>query len=236
MTNVLLNDERKRFVQEIKDKVRQSQYNALKSVNVELINLYWKIGKLINSKQQNWGKSIVEALSKELQNEFPGIKGFSVSNLWNMFKFYREYSGNEKLQPLVGEISWTKHILIMEKCKDSQMREFYILSTKKFGWTKNILIHKIESQSYERFLINQTNYDKTLSPEVKKRAILAVKDEYIFDFLDLGDDYSERQLEIGLIKNIRKFLLEMGQFTFVGNQKYILHLVKVLLKHYLVIK
>ncbi|KZX10134.1 hypothetical protein MBCUR_18690 [Methanobrevibacter curvatus] len=125
-----------------------------------------------------------------------------------MLKFYREYKDNEKLQPLVGEISWTKHILIMQKCKDSQMREFYILATKKFGWTKSVLIHQIESQAYERFLINQTNYDKTLSPEIKNQAKLAVKDEYIFDFLDLGEDYSERQLELGLIKNIRSFYLK----------------------------
>ncbi|MDR0911970.1 MAG: PDDEXK nuclease domain-containing protein [Methanobrevibacter sp.] len=190
----------------------------LKSVNVELINLYWEIGMAINSKA-SWGKSIVVKLSKELQNEFPGIKGFSVSNIWNMVKFYKTYNGDEKLQPLVGEISWTKHVLIMEKCKDSQMREFYILATKKFGWSKNVLIHQIETNAYERFLINQTNYDETISNEIKNRASIAVKDEYIFDFLDLSENYSEKEMEFELVKNIRKFLLEMGsQFTFIGNQ------------------
>ncbi|MCL2116514.1 MAG: PDDEXK nuclease domain-containing protein [Methanobrevibacter sp.] len=93
------------------------------------------------------------------------------------------------------------------------------LATKKFGWTKNVLVNQIETQAYERFLVNQTNYDKTLSDEFKQRAILAVKDEYIFDFLDLGEDYSERQMEIELVKNIRRFLLEMGSnFTFIANQ------------------
>ncbi|KZX10140.1 PDDEXK nuclease domain-containing protein [Methanobrevibacter curvatus] len=219
MNDIILNNAQKEFIKDIKEKIRQSQYTTLKTVNKELIILYWNIGKSIVSADQNWGKFIVKSLSLELQNEFPGIKGFSERNLWYMVKFYKEYHDNEKLLPLIGEISWTKHILIMQKCKDSQMREFYILATKKFGWTKNVLIHQIESQAYERFLINQTNYDKTLSSEVRKRAILAVKDEYIFDFLDLGEDYCERQLETELVKNIRKFLLEMGShFTFMGNQ------------------
>ncbi|MDR2966836.1 MAG: DUF1016 N-terminal domain-containing protein [Methanobacteriaceae archaeon] len=142
MSDITLNNEQKEFIKDIKEKIRESQYNALKSVNRELINLYWEMGKIIHSKQkENWGKSIVKTLSEELQKEFPGIKGFSVSNLWNMSQFYNEYNSHEKLEPLVREISWTKNIVIMKKCKDSQMREFYILATKKFGWTKNILIH-----------------------------------------------------------------------------------------------
>lgn len=220
MGKISLNNEQIEFIQDIKDKVRQSQYDALKAVNVELINLYWEIGKSIYFKQlKNWGKSIVKTLSYELQAEFPGIKGFSISNLWNMAQFYKEYHDDEKLEPLVREISWTKNILIMKKCKDSQMRQYYILATKKFGWTKNVLVHQIETNAYERFLINDTNFNKTLSPEIKKQAILAVKDEYFFDFLNLGEDYAERELEGELVKNIRTFLIEMGgQFTFVGNQ------------------
>ena len=217
---MLMKKEEIEIINKIKERVRKSQYNALKAVNIELINLYWEIGKSltsINTKKSQL--SLISSLSEELQKEFPGIKGFSVSNLKYMARFYKEYNDNEKPQPLVGEISWTKHIVIMQKCKDLQMREFYILATKKFGWTKNVLIHQIESQAYERFLINQTNYDKTLPPKIKKQAKLSVKDEYVFDFLDLGEDYSERQMESELIKNIRKFLLEMGsQFTFVGNQ------------------
>ncbi|MCL2116516.1 MAG: DUF1016 N-terminal domain-containing protein [Methanobrevibacter sp.] len=128
MSDLFLNNEQKGFIKDIKEKIRQSQYNALKSVNIELINLYWEIGKSIYSKQkENWGKSIVKTLSEELQKEFPGIKGFSVSNLWYMSQFYGEYNNNAKLEPLVREISWTKNIVIMKKCKDSQMREYYIL-------------------------------------------------------------------------------------------------------------
>ena len=122
------------FLVEIKDRIRKSQYEIAKTVNSEIIQLYWDIGRNITEKQQTlgWGKSIVETLSDDLQKEFPGMIGFGKSNLWSMAQFYAEYQGNEILQPLVGEISWSKHLVIMAKCKDLQERQFYILATKKF--------------------------------------------------------------------------------------------------------
>lgn len=111
------------------------------------------------------------------------------------------------------------NLLIFEKCKDNLEREFYVKLTKKYGWTKNILIHQIESGSYEQFVLNQTNFTKALEEKYRHQAKLAVKDSYSFDFLELGKEYDERQLELGLINNIRSFLLEMGgDFTFIGNQ------------------
>ncbi len=128
-----MEDIQKDFIINVIGKVRQAQYEALKAVNVHLINLYWEIGKSISEKQtESWGKSIVANLSKELQKEFPGVSGFSVTNLWLMAQFYSEYYAIENLQPLVGEISWTKHLVILSKCKNSQERQFYILATKKF--------------------------------------------------------------------------------------------------------
>lgn len=208
------------FIAEIKLKVRQAQYEALKAVNLQLINLYWEIGKAIAEKQnESWGKAIVPTLSSELQREFPGIGGFSVGNLWLMAQFYSEYKADENLVPLVREISWSKHITILKKCKDNLERKFYTLATKKFGWTKNVLIHQIENKTYEKYLLNQTNFEDTLPDSVKNQAVLAVKDEYTFDFLELSAQHSENELENALIQNIRNFLLEMGhQFTFLGNQ------------------
>lgn len=209
------------FVEQVKEKVYQAQYQALKSVNKELIRLYWEIGQAIVDKQgeHGWGKSVVENLAEELQKEFPGVKGFSVQNLWYMRQFYSEYQGKEKLQPLVGEISWSKHIVIIGKCKDDQEREFYIKMTKKYGWSKSVLTHQVDGKSYERFLMNQTNFDQSLAEKYKHQAKLAVKDSYSFDFLEMSEEYSEREMELGLIKNIRKFLLEMGgDFSFIGNQ------------------
>lgn len=136
-----------------------------------------------------------------------------------MRSFYLEYKDNIKLQPLVADIGWSHNIIVMEKCKDDLEREFYIRMTKKYGWTKNILIHQIEGGAYKRYLVNQTNFDKALAKKYRPQAKLAVRDSYNFDFLELGRQYDERELELGLIKNIRSFLLEMGgDFSFIGNQ------------------
>lgn len=120
MENNLINAEYDNFIVEIKNKIRKSQYEAMKAVNTTLINLYWGIGEEIYNQQQEkgWGKSIVEVLSKEIQKEFPEVKGFSASNLWRMRSFYLTYKDIENLAPLVREISWTKNIAIAEKCKD----------------------------------------------------------------------------------------------------------------------
>lgn len=212
------------FIKEVKDKIYKSQYEALKVLNTALIELYWDIGEEIfnQQKEKDWGKSIVEILAKELQNEFPGIKGFSAGNLWRMKNFYISYVDDTTLAPLVREISWTKNIVIMEKCKDKLEREFYIKMTKRFGWTKNVLINNIENKAYEKYLLNQTNFDKTIPEKYKQQAKLAIKDEYTFDFLEMGIEHSEQELEIGLINNIRAFLSEMGgTFTFIGNQYHI---------------
>ena len=206
------------FLSEIKQKIATSQYAALKAVNKELIELYLYIGqKLVET--QEWGKSIVETLANDLQKAYPGMKGFSSANLWRMRNFYLHYKDNEKLAPLVREISWTKNILILEKCKDDLEREFYIKMTKKFGWSKNVLIHQIEGKAYESFLLNQTSFDKNVPEKYKNQAKLAVKDEYTFGFLELDQKHSEKQLEDALVGRISRFLLEMGDgFCFVGKQ------------------
>lgn len=219
--NIQDNREFKDFVKEIKNRILSSQYEALKKVNRELITLYWDIGKDIVSKQEayGWGKSVVKNLSQELQKEFVGMRGFSERNLWNMRNFYIEYNDNQKLQSMTAEIGWTHNITIFQKCKDNLERQFYILSTKKFGWTYRVLEHQIDNNSYEKYLLNQTNFDKTLPEKYRHQAKLAVKDEYNFDFLELSADHSEYELEIGLINSIREFLAQMGtDFAFIGNQ------------------
>jgi predicted nuclease of restriction endonuclease-like (RecB) superfamily len=209
------------FLAEIKERIRQSQYDALKAVNKELIKLYWDIGKMIVEKQKKygWGKSIVENLARDLQKEFPGMRGLSSRNLWYMRDFYLTYKDKPKLQPLVAEISWTHNIIIMERCKDDLEREFYIRMSRKFGWSKNVLIHHIENKTYEKTLSGQTSFEKTLPEKLKHQAKLAVKDEYTFDFLELTEEHSEMELERAIIAKINKFLIEMnGMFAFIGNQ------------------
>ncbi|HOE82101.1 MAG TPA: PDDEXK nuclease domain-containing protein [Myxococcota bacterium] len=210
-----------RLLSEIKERIRCAQYQALKAVNKELIGLYWDIGRMIVERQdvEGWGKAVVEQLAADLQKEFPGVGGFSASNLWRMKAFFEAYTGHEKLAPLVREIGWSHNLVIMERCKDPLEREFYLRMTRKFGWSKNVLIHQIDNQSYEKAMLGQTNFDKVLTPELRAQAKLAVKDEYTFDFLELGEEYGERQLERALIARIEDFLRAMGgMFAFMGSQ------------------
>jgi len=230
------------FVSEIKDLIHASQYEAMKTVNTHLLALYWEIGARITLRQSenNWGDYVVDVLAEELQKEFPGSRGYSRTNLYRMQYFYNEYSSiaivppsvgqiehNAIIQPSVGQIlpeaiasvSWSKHCVILERCKDQLERQYYMKMTKVYGWTKDVLINKIEGKDFERFALGQTNFDKTLAEKYRHQAKLAVKDEYNFDFLELGDKHSEKEMELSIIKNIRKFLIEMGSdFSFIGSQ------------------
>jgi predicted nuclease of restriction endonuclease-like (RecB) superfamily len=168
---------------------------------------------------EGWGKAVVEQLAADLRTEFPGVGGFSASNLWRMKAFFEAYTGLEKLAPLVREIGWSHNLAILERCKDPLEREFYLRMTRKFGWSKNVLIHQIDNQSYEKSLLGQTNFDRALTPELRAQAKLAVKDEYTFDFLELGEEHSERELERALIARIEDFLRALGgMFAFMGSQ------------------
>src|SRR3989338_5528923 len=133
MTKLKSDEHYSRLLSSIKDRIRKAQYEALKAVNKELIGLYWDIGRMIVDRQRKhgWGKSIVENLAEDLQKEFPGIQGFSVQNLWYMRQFYLAYKDNLKLQPMVGEISWTKNVIIMERYKDDIRRVYMKGQTSK---------------------------------------------------------------------------------------------------------
>jgi predicted nuclease of restriction endonuclease-like (RecB) superfamily len=209
------------LLQNIKQRIRSAQYDALKIVNKELITLYWDIEEMIVKRQETegWGKSVVEHLANDLKKDFVGMIGFSASGLWRMRNFYITYNQNEKLAPLVREIGWSHNIVIFEKCKDDLEREFYIRMTRKYGWAKNVLIIKIEGKTYENTLLTQTNFDKNVPEAIKNQAKLAVKDEYTFGFLELSEEHSERELEQAILIRMDKFLREMGgALAFVGSQ------------------
>jgi predicted nuclease of restriction endonuclease-like (RecB) superfamily len=205
----------------VKDRIRAGQQGALRAVNIALINLYWDIGKLIVERQQGqtWGRAVVQTLAQDLQAEFVGVSGFSASNLWRMKLFYETYTEKTKLAPLVREISWSHNIVIMERCRDDLEREFYLRMARRMGWSRNVLTHQIENQTYAKTLLNQANFAQTLPAPLSDQAQLIAKDEYTFDFLELGDEHSERQLEQALVVNIAAFLRELGGlFAFVGSQ------------------
>lgn len=154
-----------------------------------------------------------------MRAEFPGVGGFSAANLWRMKAFFEAYQDSAKLAPMVREIDWAHNVVILQRCKDALEREFYVRMTRKFGWSKSVLAHQIEGRFYEESLLGQMNFKRVLTPELRAQAKLAVRDEYIFDFLELREAHSKRELERGILGRMKDFLREMGgMFAFVGSQ------------------
>ncbi len=221
--NIVTSSDYKSLITQIKQEVLQSRNNALKIVNKELVWLYFRLWKIIWEKVKNssWWKSVVEKLSEDLKKEFPWVQGFSKDNLWRMIKFADFYSQNEKLAPLAQQISWSNNIIILEKCETDFQKEYYLKLCNKLHLSKRVLQNKIESHEFERVLSeNKTNnFDLTLKEEQVQLVENTIKDSYIFDFLSLWDEYKERDLDANLLKNLEKFILELGiWFAFVGSQ------------------
>ncbi|PZM77295.1 MAG: DUF1016 domain-containing protein [Candidatus Margulisiibacteriota bacterium] len=200
--------------------IRESRSRALRNVNTELIDLYWRIGEYISKKiaEEVWGKSIVENLAEYILKQEPDIKGFSSQNLWRTRQFFETYKENPKLSPLVREISWTNNMIIISRCKTSEEREFYLSLTAREYLSKRELERQINSGIFERTMLS----DKKLSPvvrELPQNVAGAFKDTYIFEFLNLHDSFDEKSLQKALIKNLKDFILELGRdFTFMGEE------------------
>jgi len=185
MSESLLPENSGALLGEIKERIHRAQYAALRAVKKELVALCWDIRQMIvgRRKGRSWGKTVVERLAGDLQAAFPGGGWFSASKLWRMKAFYEAYASSGTLAPLVREISWSHNLVIIEQCVDPLERECNIRMTKKFSWTKNVLIHQVENQSYEKTLLGQANFDRAVTPAIRAQANLAVRDEYTFDFL-----------------------------------------------------
>ena len=179
------------FVVSIKAKIRHAKSNVVLSVNRQLIDLYLEIGREIVTKQDvlGWGKSVVEKMAKDLQEEFGKRSGFSSQNLWYMRQFYDAYKNEVNLQQLVGEIPWGQNILIFSKCKDLLEREYYIKNTIAFGWSRNVLTHHIKTDLYKRDQnqLKQHNFQNTLTVEASEMATKMMKNEYNLAFLGILD-------------------------------------------------
>jgi len=205
---------------EIHQLISKAKVSAYRAVNTELINLYWEIGKYISQKTINeeWGKGIVKNLSLYLKQTEPELKGFSLQNLWRMKQFYEAYKDISKLSPLVREIPWTHNMIILSSSKSREEQEFYIRLTIKERLSKRELERHIDSGFYERIILSNTKLSPVLR-ELHPTANQVFKDKYIFDFLSLPKSFSEKNLRKGIIKNLKKFILEVGKdFTFVGEE------------------
>ncbi|MFY7665216.1 PDDEXK nuclease domain-containing protein, partial [Flavobacterium sp.] len=200
--------------------IKQSRTDAIKAVNAELINLYWNIGGYISTKieQSEWGDSVVTELASFIQTHEPDIKGFSDKNIWRMRQFYETYKDFPKLSPLVREISWTNNLLIFSRCKTIEEMEFYLKLVKRESYSKRELDRQISASFFERSMIGNSK----LSPAVRESnndLSNTFKDSYVFEFLNLPDRHSESDLQRGLVRQMKNFVLELGKdFLFIGEE------------------
>ena len=198
--------------------IEESRQNALKKVNEELIKMYWKVGEFLSRGMENasYGDAYIDEISREIQETFPGIKGFNRRGLYRMKKFYETYKDNDIVTPLVTQISWTNHLLIMSGCKTDEEREFYIRLCIKENYSKRQLERQLDSGYYERYILSK----ETLLPEsVKKLGENPFLDSYVMGFLDLPNEFHENDLRKALIRNMKDFILELGKdFTFVDEE------------------
>lgn len=198
--------------------IDESRQNALKKVNEELINMYWKVGEFLSreAEQATFGDAYIDGIASEIQEAFPGIKGFNRRGLYRMKQFYETYKDNEIVTPLVTQISWTNHLLIMSGCKTDEEREFYIRLCIKENYSKRQLERQLDSGYYERYMLSK---DVLLPESVKKLGENPFLDSYVTEFLDLPNEYHENDLRKALIRNMKDFILELGKdFTFIDEE------------------
>ncbi|MBQ7479205.1 MAG: DUF1016 family protein [Selenomonadaceae bacterium] len=202
---------------EITQIIERARSNAYRKVNEELILMYQRVGKFLSEKSRaaNYGEGYIDSLSDYIQRRFPGIKGFNRRGLYRMKQFYETYAGNEKVSPLVTQLSWTNHLLILSGCNSEEEREFYMRLAIKERYSKRQLERQMDSGYYERYMLSKS---KPL-PEPLQLQQNPFLDQYVVEFLDLPDTFHENDFRKALVKGMRGFILEMGKdFTFVGEE------------------
>ncbi|OXC71739.1 PDDEXK nuclease domain-containing protein [Caballeronia sordidicola] len=211
----------KRWLAELKQRVERARLRAVTSANRELVTLYWQIGREILDRQQRqgWGAGVVDQLARDLKAAFPDMRGFSPRNLKYMRSLAQAWPDAEFVQQPAAQLPWFHLCTLLDKVKDPEQRSWYADKTLEHGWSRQVLTMQIETAAYARAGSAVTNFRETLPPPQSDLAREALKDPYIFDFLDLTEDAQERDIEQGLTRHITRFLLELGAgFAFVGRQ------------------
>jgi predicted nuclease of restriction endonuclease-like (RecB) superfamily len=218
----------KQFIKDIKQNIVRSRYLAARLANQEQLKLYFKLGQMLSEKAsaENWGAKVIEQIAEDLQQELPGLKGFSFRNLKKMRQFYDAYSIpaigpslTAQLQESFYGISFTHHIFILEKCKKENERLFYISQAAEQFWSVRELEHHINAKLFKHQGNMPNNFNKTLPENIKSKALEVFKDEYLLDFVNIDDNDDEGILESDIVNNIKKFIMSMGKgYSFIGNQ------------------
>ena len=197
--------------------IEEARDNAYRKVNEELILMYWRVGQFLSekSKEANYGDGYINSLSEYIKNRFPSIKGFNRRGLYRMKQFYETYADNEKVSPLVTQLSWTNHLLIMSGSKSDEEREFYMRLAVQERYSKRQLERQMDSGYYERYMLSKNK----LLPEPLQSQQNPFLDQYVVEFLDLPEAFHENDFRKALVKGMRDFILELGKdFTFVGEE------------------
>lgn len=195
-----------------------ARYRAQKAVNAELIQMYWEIGRYVSErvKDGGWGKGVVQEFSVFLQSHYPSTKGFSAQNIWRMKQFYETYADNEKLSPLVRELSWTNNLVILSGCKSEEAREFYLRLCIRNNYSKRELDRQISSLLFERTMLSDERNKELIA---QNQSLAPLRDAYVFEFLDLPEAFREKDFRKSIATNLKQFILELGKdFSFVGEE------------------
>lgn len=200
------------------DIIEHAKNRAIRAANAEMIQMYWDIGKYVSDSVEDggWGKSVVEDFSDFLRRHYPSAKGFSPQNIWRMKQFYETYRDKEKLSPLVREISWSNNLLILSGCKTDEAKEFYLRLCARNGYSKRELERQIDSMLYERTMLSNAKNKQLIT---RSEGLAALRDAYVFEFLELPPEHKEKDLRKAIVDNLKNFILEFGKdFTFVGEE------------------
>lgn len=209
------------WLADIKNRVLTARHKAVLAVNAELVSLYWHIGRDILQRQaaQGWGSKVIDRLGRDLREAFPEMKGFSRANLLYMRAFAEAWTDFEIVQQTVGQLPWGHNVLLLNRIKEQEARLFYVQKAIAENWSRATLEVHIKNRLHERQGKAVTNFAARLPAPTSALAQETLKDPYLFDFLSLGEDAQEREIENALMQHITRFLLELGNgFAFVGRQ------------------
>ena len=209
--------------EEIVKMIETRMNNAYRKINEELISLYWDFGKYISEKvnDANWGDKIIDKLVDFMKREYPTMKGFTRAGIYRMKQFYETYKDNEIVAPLVRQISWTHNVMILGATNSIEEKEFYIRMCIKNNYSKRELNRQIASGYFHRYMLSDGKANQSLSKAVGEEDYPNTKilDTYSLEFLDLKNQYSEKEYKKSIIYNIKYFILEIGKdFTYVGEE------------------
>ncbi|MDG5494881.1 PDDEXK nuclease domain-containing protein [Niveispirillum sp. BGYR6] len=209
------------WLADLKGRIHSAQQRATLAVNRELVSLYWQIGRDILSRQaeQGWGAKVIDRLATDLRAAFPQMKGFSPRNLKYMRAFAEAWPDSEFVQQVAAQLPWFHNVVLLDKLPNPEARRWYAAQAIEHNWSRNVLVMQIETRRLERSGQAQTNFDTRLPKPQSDLARESLKDPYRFDFLQLGDEAQERDIENALVRHVTDFLLELGAgFAFVGRQ------------------